>query len=52
VWLGFADDQVGRLLKDAGFVNTHVVSLPIDTEAKGPALFVASAVKDSLEPRG
>ena len=51
VWLGFADDQVGRLLKDAGFVNTHVVSLPIDTEAKGPALFVASAVKDSLEPR-
>jgi SAM-dependent methyltransferase len=44
VWLGFADDQLRRLFAGAGFDDTRVVPLPVETEAKGPALFVASAV--------
>ena len=45
VWLGFAGDQMTRLLGGAGFTNPRVVGLPTDPDAKGPALFVASAVK-------
>ena len=43
VWLGFGDDQVRRLLAAAGFTDVRTVPLPVDPEAKGPALFVASA---------
>jgi SAM-dependent methyltransferase len=45
VWLGFGDDQLRRLLGTAGFGDTRIVPLPVDPQAKGPALFVASAVK-------
>jgi len=45
VWLGFSDDQLRRLFGSAGFQDTRVVPLPADAAAKGPALFVASAVK-------
>jgi ubiquinone/menaquinone biosynthesis C-methylase UbiE/DNA-binding transcriptional ArsR family regulator len=45
IWLGFADDQLRRLLGDAGFADIRVVSLPVDTEATGPALFVLSAMR-------
>jgi ubiquinone/menaquinone biosynthesis C-methylase UbiE/DNA-binding transcriptional ArsR family regulator len=45
VWLGFADDQLRRLLGGAGFENVRIVPLPADPTAKGPALFVASGVK-------
>jgi ArsR family transcriptional regulator len=45
VWLGFADDQFRRLLGGAGFHDLRIVPMPADTQAKGPALFVASAVK-------
>lgn len=45
VWLGFGDDQVRRLLAAAGFTDVRSVPLPVDPEAKGPALFVASAVR-------
>jgi ArsR family transcriptional regulator len=45
VWLGFADDQFRRLLSGAGFHDPRIVAMPADTQAKGPALFVASAVK-------
>lgn len=45
VWLGFAGDQMTRLLGGAGFTSPRVVALPTDPDAKGPALFVASAVK-------
>lgn len=44
VWLGFGDDQLRRLLGTAGFDEVRIVPLPVDPEAKGPALFVASAV--------
>jgi len=45
VWLGFADDQLRRLLAAAGLQHTRIVPLPADAEAKGPALFVAGARK-------
>lgn len=45
VWLGFADDQLRRLLASTGFGEIRVAALPIDPAAKGPALFVASAVR-------
>jgi len=45
VWLGFGDDQIRRLLGAAGFTGPRVVSLPTDPDAKGPALFVASATR-------
>lgn len=45
VWLGFGDDQVRRLLGAAGFSEVRILPLPVDPQAKGPALFVASAVR-------
>ena len=45
VWLGFGDDQLRRLLGAAGFEDIRIVPLPADPGAKGPALFVASAVR-------
>jgi SAM-dependent methyltransferase len=45
VWLGFGDDQLRRLLGAAGFDDIRIVPLPPDPGAKGPALFVASAVR-------
>jgi ArsR family transcriptional regulator len=45
VWLGFADDQLRRLLTGAGFAHIRIVPLPVDPEARGPALFVASAIR-------
>jgi ArsR family transcriptional regulator len=45
VWLGFGDEQIRRLLGAAAFSDVRIVPLPVDPEAKGPALFVASAVR-------
>jgi ArsR family transcriptional regulator len=45
VWLGFGDDQLRRLLAGAGFDDIRIVPMAIDPQAKGPALFVASATK-------
>ena len=45
VWLGFADDQLRRLMTGAGFADIRIVPLPVDPEARGPALFVASAIR-------
>jgi SAM-dependent methyltransferase/predicted transcriptional regulator len=45
VWLGFGDDQLRRLLGGAGFEDIRIVPLPVDPGAKGPALFVGSAVR-------
>jgi ubiquinone/menaquinone biosynthesis C-methylase UbiE/DNA-binding transcriptional ArsR family regulator len=45
VWLGLSEDQLRRLLGAAGFGSVRVVPLAADPDAKGPALFVASAVK-------
>ena len=45
VWLGFKDDQVKRLLATAGFSSPRINALPPDPDARGPALFVASATR-------
>jgi ArsR family transcriptional regulator len=46
VWLGFSEEQVLRLLDQAGFGAVRVLALPPMTEAKGPALFVASGTRN------
>jgi len=43
VWLGFGEDQLRRLFDAAGLTDFRSVPLPVDANAKGPALFVASA---------
>jgi ubiquinone/menaquinone biosynthesis C-methylase UbiE/DNA-binding transcriptional ArsR family regulator len=45
VWLGFSEGQITRLLTATGFENVRVRMLPVDPDAKGPALFAAMAVK-------
>ena len=44
VWLGFSDEHVRRLLAGTGFEEVRIVSLPPDAKAKGPGLFVATAI--------
>ena len=43
VWLGFSEEQTTKLLTAAGFSDIRVRPLPLDPDAKGPALFVAVA---------
>lgn len=45
VWLGFSEEQMQRLLATAGFDRVRISALPANTAAKGPALFVATAIK-------
>jgi hypothetical protein len=45
VWLGLGDQQLRRLLASAGFSDVQIIPMPIDPEAKGPALFVARGTK-------
>jgi ArsR family transcriptional regulator len=45
VWLGFSDEQMTSLLRDSGFEAIRVVSLPPDSKAKGPGLFIATGQK-------
>jgi ubiquinone/menaquinone biosynthesis C-methylase UbiE/DNA-binding transcriptional ArsR family regulator len=45
VWLGFSETQITRLLSGAGFADVRVRMLPVDHDAKGPALFAAMGVK-------
>jgi hypothetical protein len=46
-WLGFGEDHTTRLLGDAGFESIRIVMLPPDAKAKGPALFVATGVRET-----
>jgi ArsR family transcriptional regulator len=43
VWLGFPERQMRKLLASAGFSDARLHSLPLDPEAKGPALFALVA---------
>jgi ubiquinone/menaquinone biosynthesis C-methylase UbiE/DNA-binding transcriptional ArsR family regulator len=43
VWLGFAEEQVGGWMSEAGMTDTRIRALPPAPNAKGPALFVATA---------
>ena len=45
VWLGFSESKITRLLGGAGFEHVRVRMLPVDPDAKGPALFAAMGVK-------
>lgn len=45
VWLGFSDDQMRRLLAQAGLTKVRVQQLPSADDAKGPGLFVATATR-------
>ena len=45
VWLGFSDEQLSRLLTQAGFAGVRSNPLPPAPEAKGPTLFAAAARK-------
>jgi ArsR family transcriptional regulator len=47
VWQGFDDEQVKGWLSEAGFESCRYRALPADPKAKGPTLFVASAVAPS-----
>ncbi len=51
IWLGFAEDQMRRLLTDAGFEDVRIVPIPPDPKAKGPALFVATGKSPQPSPR-
>ena len=43
VWLGFSEGKIRGALAEAGFKNASFRPLPADPDAKGPALFVATA---------
>src|SRR5215470_3784475 len=43
VWLGFSEKQIVKFLTAAGFEDARVRALPVDPDAKGPALFAAIA---------
>lgn len=45
VWLGFSAATMARYFEGAGFDSPTVRPLPADPDAKGPALFVATARK-------
>lgn len=43
--LGFDPRRMTAMLKDAGFDHVNIQPLPTETNTKGPALFVAAAVR-------
>jgi ubiquinone/menaquinone biosynthesis C-methylase UbiE len=45
VWLGFSETQVNAWLEEAGFGGARIHAMPAAPEAKGPGLFVATAVR-------
>jgi ArsR family transcriptional regulator len=47
VWLGFSDKQMTKFLTGAGFSDVRMRALPVDPDAKGPALFAAIGVKSA-----
>ena len=54
VWLGFSDEHITVMLRENGFEQVRVVSLPPDPKAKGPGLFVATGQKQGepqMQPR-
>ena len=50
VWLGFPERQFRKMLTNAGFDNVRIHALPIDEDARGPALFAALGTKQQ-QPR-
>lgn len=53
VWLGFSEQQVSRLLEQAGYAGFRFRAIPPEPEARGPALFAVSAHRPTTGcPRG
>jgi ArsR family transcriptional regulator len=50
VWLGFSEKQMTRFLTGAGFGTVRFRMLPADPDARGPALFAASATRAQKDP--
>jgi SAM-dependent methyltransferase len=48
VWLGFSDKQMTKFLAGAGFGDVRMRALPVDPDAKGPALFAAIAKRNAF----
>ena len=48
VWLGFSDEHIRRILDESGFSEVRLVPLAPDPKSKGPALFVATARRNTL----
>jgi ArsR family transcriptional regulator len=44
VWLGFSEDHLRRLLEESGFGDVRMAPLAPDGRAKGPGLFVGTAI--------
>jgi ArsR family transcriptional regulator len=49
VWLGFSDESMRRLCAAAGLTEVRIRPLPVDADARGPALFAATARKSAPE---
>jgi len=45
VWLGFSEKQISKFMTGAGFTEALIRPLPVDADARGPALFAAIATK-------
>src|SRR5258705_2754867 len=52
VWLGFSEKQIVKFLIDAGFQDARARALPVDPDAKGPALFAAIATRQGIRDQG
>ncbi|MGH7616521.1 MAG: ArsR/SmtB family transcription factor [Gemmatimonadaceae bacterium] len=48
VWQGFDGEQMKEWLSEAGFTSSRYRALPADPDARGPAMFVATALKADL----
>jgi ubiquinone/menaquinone biosynthesis C-methylase UbiE/DNA-binding transcriptional ArsR family regulator len=46
IWLGFREEQISRWLTNSGWRQPRWASIPIDPDAKGPSLFLATAMKN------
>jgi len=51
VWLGFEPAEVIEWLDEAGFERARVTPLPVESSARGPRLFVASARRRTTNPK-
>jgi len=52
VWFGFSESDLRRPLENAGFVNPAYRPLPLNRQAKGPALFAATCWKSRCSHPG
>ncbi len=51
VWLGFGDEQMRKLIAQAGLADARIHPLPPAAQAKGPSLFAATATRGTLAER-